>query len=54
LFCGGVLRRLAAEVLGGGRDVHAGMAKVIHNSHGNVHLPRSGIERRFDTRLPRL
>ena len=39
LFGGGVLRRLAAEVLGGWRDVHARMAKVIHNSHGTSTSP---------------
>ena len=39
LLGGGVLRGLAAEILTGRRDVHAGMAKVIHDSHGASHLP---------------
>ena len=39
LFGRSVLRRLAAEVLTGRRDVHTRMAEVIHDSHGAPTFP---------------
>ena len=51
LLCGSVLRRLATEVLSGGRDVHPWMAEIIQHSHDVSHLPWP-IERVFDTALP--
>ncbi len=47
LLGGGVLRGLAAEILTGRRSVHAGMAKVIHDSHGTT-PPLNKVERTFD------
>ena len=40
LFCSGVLRGLAAEVLSRGRDVHPRMTEVIHDSHDVSPPPR--------------